>query len=143
MISAADVLAVATPSWKTKGLRSAKDLLQAVIAVVVEEALGFFAETLAALLLVSRREVVERSQIEEDVRFDGTRRESEDVVIMVVMMFDVPVGHPHGGFVPRGNSKLLSCCYCVYCASTPVTYGMYRTTLSLSRQCAWKFYLLE
>ena len=86
MISAADVLAVATPSWKTKGLRSAKDLLQAVIAVVVAEALGFVAETLAALLLVSRRELDEQSQIDEDVRFDSTRRESEDVVIAIMVM---------------------------------------------------------
>jgi len=34
-MSAADVLAVATPSWKMKGLRSANDLVDSSAAVVV------------------------------------------------------------------------------------------------------------
>jgi hypothetical protein len=91
MISAADVLAVATPSWKTNGLRSAKDLLQAVATVVVVAFDGiddsaFVTASLAALLLVSRREFDEQSQVDfdVDVRFDSTRRDSVDVAIMVV-----------------------------------------------------------
>ena len=97
MISAADVLTVATPSWKTKGLRSAKDLLQAALAVVDGVAFlfvgindsTFVATSLAALLILlreSRREVDEQSQKGDDgVRLDSTRRNSVDIAIMVIV----------------------------------------------------------
>lgn len=42
-MSAADVLAVATPSWKMKGLFSANDLLDSLAATVVDADDGFAA----------------------------------------------------------------------------------------------------
>ena len=62
-MSAADVLAVATPSWKTKGLRSANDLLDSSAATVVDDDCGFaaivsdfvaasFAEVVVVLLVL-------------------------------------------------------------------------------------------
>lgn len=59
-MSAADVLAVATPSWKTKGLRSAKDLLDSAAATVVVDFAAIvsdfvatsFAEAVVVLLVL-------------------------------------------------------------------------------------------
>lgn len=42
-MSAADVLEVATPSWKRKGLRSANDLLDSSAATVAVDDVGFAA----------------------------------------------------------------------------------------------------
>ena len=63
-MSAADVLAVATPSWKMKGLLSANDLVDsstATFVVVVDDVFAvaivsdFVAASLVVVLLVLRR----------------------------------------------------------------------------------------
>lgn len=63
-MSAADVLAVATPSWKTKGLRSANDLEASdsttvcsadAFAVDDDDDSDFVIDSLAAFVLVLRR----------------------------------------------------------------------------------------
>lgn len=64
-MSAADVLAVATPSWKTKGLRSANDLeasdsttVCSAVAFAVDDDdddSDFVIDSLAAFVLVLRR----------------------------------------------------------------------------------------
>jgi len=100
-MSAADVLAVATPSWKTKGLRSAKDLLASVaicsddfvlVVVVVDWAVedsDFEAVCLAALLVVvlvlRRTRTGERSQVIDDDLLDINRRDSMDVDSMLFL----------------------------------------------------------
>lgn len=88
MISAADVLVVATPSWKRKGLRSAKDLLTTVVVAFVEMDDSTFvaASFAAALLLVSRREFDNLIQDDDDVRFDSTRRVSVGVVVASMLV---------------------------------------------------------
>ncbi len=91
MISAADVFTVATPSWKRKGLRSAKDLLPAVIdaASVKTDESDFAAASFTVLLLVSRRVLfVELSQDDDDVRLDSTRRHRVDVEVASMVTGD-------------------------------------------------------
>lgn len=90
---------MATPSWKRKGLRSAKDLDASdaicsddfVVAVVVVdwaiEDSDFEADCLAALLVVvvlvlRRTRTGERSQVIDDDLLDISRRDSMDVESM-------------------------------------------------------------
>ncbi len=63
-MSAADVLAVATPSWKMKGLRSANDLVDsstaAFVVVVVDDvfAVAIVSDFVAASFAVVLRRIV-------------------------------------------------------------------------------------
>ena len=57
-MSAADVLAVATPSWKMKGLRSANDLVDSSAAADVVDVDGGFAAIVSDFVAASFAVVV-------------------------------------------------------------------------------------
>jgi len=97
-MSAAEVLAVATPSWNTKGFFSAKDLLlvvaaaesaEAVDAVVVDEDdSDFVTDSLAAfvfvVLVLRRTKMGERFQSEVDDLLETTLRLSIVVASILI-----------------------------------------------------------
>lgn len=59
-MSAADVLAVATPSWKMKGLRSANDLVDSSTAIFVVVVVDVFAVAIVSDFVAASFAVVLR-----------------------------------------------------------------------------------
>ena len=112
-MSAADVLAVATPSWNMKGLRSAKDCCVgcgggggfAAVSVAVFEAVSF------VLLVAVRRNwllddrtawLKEEDGILKQLLDNNVRRESMDVANMMLSYLS---GSTRSGWERAGSTK--------------------------------------
>jgi hypothetical protein len=90
-MSAADVLAVATPSWKMKGLRSANDLAFVVVVDVdgdVAAGSDFVSASFVVELFVLRRLMAMGDrQIKRGDRDDGviSRRDSSMLLVAIIV----------------------------------------------------------